>query len=129
MLPPCDGMKKGVPTVRSSSSSVTAAESAGSASSRRTAYVSIAQTKSGIRIHVMPGARMLWIVTMKLIAPSSEESVRMWMLRIQYSWPWQGLVKGEFSDSVGYDHQPACAAPPFENQLSQRTMPPSTKNQ
>ena len=76
-------MKKCVPTVRSSSSSVTAAESAGSATSSRIAYVSIAQTKSGIRIQVMPGARMLWIVTMKLIAPSSDESVRMWRLRIQ----------------------------------------------
>ena len=83
MFPPCDGMKKCVPTVRSSRSSVTPAESAGSARSRRIAYVSIPQTKSGMRIHVMPGARMLWIVTMKLIAPSSEDSVRMWMLRIQ----------------------------------------------
>ena len=83
MLPPCDGMKKCVPTVRSSSSIVTAAESAGNATSRTIAYVSIAQTKSGIRIHVMPGARMLWIVTIRLIAPSNDESVRMWMLRIQ----------------------------------------------
>ena len=79
MLPPCDGMKKCVPAVRSRSRSVTAAEIAGSARSRRIAYVSIAQTKSGIRIQVMPGARMLWIVTMKLIAPRSDESVRMWM--------------------------------------------------
>src|SRR3954453_15795745 len=38
-------------------------------------------------------------------------------------------MKGKFSDKVGYDHQPACAAPPFENQLSQRTMSPSTKSQ
>ena len=58
---------------RSSSSSVTAAEIAGSATSSRIAYVSIAQTKSGMRIHVMPGARMLWIVTMKLIAPRSDD--------------------------------------------------------
>ena len=26
-------------------------------------------TKSGIRLRLMPGARMLWIVTMKLMAP------------------------------------------------------------
>ena len=82
-MPPWDGMKKCVPAWRSSSSSVTAAESAGSATSSRIAYVSIAQTKSGIRIHVIPRVRMLWIVTMKLIAPASDESVRMWMLRIQ----------------------------------------------
>src|SRR5207302_5963652 len=36
---------------------------------------------------------------------------------------------GKFSDSVGYDHQPACGPPPFENQLSQSTMPPSRKSQ
>ena len=83
MLPPCEGMKKCVPTVRSSSSSVTAAEIAGSAMSSRIAYVSIAQTKSGIRIQVIPGARMWWIVTMKLIAPASDDSVRMCIERIQ----------------------------------------------
>ena len=40
-------------------------------------YTSIDQTKSGTRIQFMPRARMFWIVTMKLIAPASDESVRM----------------------------------------------------
>src|SRR3954469_16594969 len=115
MLPPCDGMKKCVPTVRSSSSSVTAAESAGSASSRRTAYVSIAQTKSGIRIQLMPAARMLWIVTMKLIAPRTDEIVVRWIARIQRSWPLPD--SNAESESGGYEYQPARAAPPAENQL------------
>jgi hypothetical protein len=83
MLPPCCGRKKCVPASRSSRSSVTAAESAGRATSRRMAYVSTAQMKSGTRIQVIPRVRMLWIVTRKLIAPASDESVRMWMLRIQ----------------------------------------------
>ena len=39
----------------------------------------------------MPGARMLWIVTMKLIAPASEESDVRWRPRIQRSWPTPGL--------------------------------------
>ena len=76
-------MKKCVPACRSSSSSVSPAESAGSTATSRIAYVSIAQTKSGIRIHVIPRVRMLWIVTMKLIAPASDEIERMCRLRIQ----------------------------------------------
>ena len=32
----------------------------------------IDQTKSGMRVHVIPRVRMLWIVTMKLIAPASD---------------------------------------------------------
>ena len=45
--------------------------------------MSIAHTNSGMRIHVIPRVRMFTIVTMKLIAPASDDSVRMWMLRIQ----------------------------------------------
>ena len=50
---------------------------------RSQAYTSIVQTKSGMRIHVMPAVRMLWIVTMKLIAPASDPIERMWRPRIQ----------------------------------------------
>jgi hypothetical protein len=35
----------------------------------------------------MPGARMLWIVTMKLIAPRIDEIDVRWIARIQRSWP------------------------------------------
>ena len=76
-------MKKCVPALRSSSSIVSPAESAGSTATSRIAYVSIAQTKSGMRIQVMPRARMLWIVTMRLIAPTSDEIERMCSARIQ----------------------------------------------
>ena len=40
----------------------------------RNAYVRIPHTNSGMRIHVMPGARMFMIVVMKLTAPASDES-------------------------------------------------------
>ena len=46
----------------------------GSDSSSRKAVISIDQTKSGILNRVMPGARMLKIVVMKLIAPRIEEA-------------------------------------------------------
>src|SRR5579871_3261395 len=90
------------------------------------AYVTIAQQKSGMRIHDIPLARMLWIVTTKLIAPASDESERMCSPRIQRSWPFPGewLV-----DSGTYDVHPDLAAPPFAKKLSISTTPPSRKSQ
>ena len=53
---------------------MSAPASTGRASSRRNAVTRIDQTKSGILCKVMPGARMLKIVVMKLIAPRIEEA-------------------------------------------------------
>ena len=43
--------------------------------------------KSGIRVQLIPGVRMFTIVTMKLIALASDESVSTCRPRIQRSWP------------------------------------------
>ncbi len=51
---------------------VMAPASTGMASSSRKAVTSIDHTNSGILCSVMPGVRMLKIVVMKLMAPSSE---------------------------------------------------------
>ena len=51
---------------------VIAAASTGSASSSRNAVTRSDQTNSGILCSVMPGARMLKMVVMKLIAPMIE---------------------------------------------------------
>ena len=51
---------------------VIAPASTGTASTSRNAVTSSDQTNSGILCSVMPGARMLKIVVMKFIAPSSE---------------------------------------------------------
>ena len=48
--------------------------STGSARTSRKAVTRTAQTKSGIRWSVMPGARMLKMVVMKLIAPRMEDA-------------------------------------------------------
>ncbi len=48
--------------------------STGSDSSSRNAVTRIAHTKSGILCIVMPGARMLKIVVMKLMAPMIDEA-------------------------------------------------------
>ncbi len=69
---------------------------------------------------------MLWIVTMKLIAPISDASERMCRLRIQRSWP----LPGECSvDSGVYAVQPLDAGPPLAKKLRNRTIPPSRKSQ
>ncbi len=63
-----------VPKLRSVSSMVMAPASTGIESSSRNTVTSCDQTNSGILCSVMPGARMLKIVVMKLIAPRIEEA-------------------------------------------------------
>ncbi len=63
-----------VPKLRSVSSIVIAPARTGSANSSMNAVTSTAQTKSGILCMVMPGARMLKIVVMKLIAPRIDDA-------------------------------------------------------
>src|SRR3546814_18649934 len=53
---------------------VIAAASTGNASSSRKAVTSIDHTNSGILCSVMPGARMLKLVLMKLTAPRIEDA-------------------------------------------------------
>ena len=53
---------------------VMAPASTGTESSNRNAVTSIDHTNSGILCSVMPGARMLKIVVMKLMAPSSDDT-------------------------------------------------------
>ncbi len=63
-----------VPKLRSVSSIVIAPASTGIDSSSRNTVTRIDHTNSGILCSVMPGARMLKIVVMKLIAPRIEEA-------------------------------------------------------
>ena len=56
----------------------------------RTACVSIVQIKSGIRPQLIPGARMLVIVTRMLSAPINEATPVRWTRKIQESTPLDG---------------------------------------
>ncbi|MDT4885064.1 hypothetical protein FQZ97_1212670 [compost metagenome] len=67
-------MKKVVTKLRSVSSMVMPPARTGSDNSSRNAVTSTAQAKSGILCSVMPGARMLRIVVMKLIAPRIDDA-------------------------------------------------------
>ena len=63
-----------VPKLRSVSSMVMAPPNTGSDKSSRNAVTSTDHTNSGILCSVMPGARMLKMVVMKLIAPRIDEA-------------------------------------------------------
>src|SRR6266446_3830690 len=90
--PPPAGSKKVVPKLRSVSSIVIAPASTGSASSNKNAVTRIDHTKSGMRCRVMPGARMLKIVVMKLIELMIDDaparcSAKMTMSTAGPGWP------------------------------------------
>ena len=70
------GKKKLVCATLSISCMMPAASSGGNARSSRNAVTNCAQTKNGIRIHVIPGARNWMIVAMKFTAPSSDDVIR-----------------------------------------------------
>src|ERR1051325_2732291 len=99
-------MYKLVWKTRSMSCRMEAASSGGKARSSRTAVTNCAQQKMGRRPMVMPEARMLMVVTRKLIAPKSEEVMMITMASSHTVCP------GLMMDSGGYEVQPDCAAPP-----------------
>jgi hypothetical protein len=70
---------------------VTAPASTGIVSTSKNAVTRIAQTNSGILCKVMPGARMLKIVVIKLIAPRIEEAPARWIDNIKKSIAGPGL--------------------------------------
>jgi hypothetical protein len=72
--PPPLGVKKVVPKLRSVSSMVMAPASTGIASRIRNTVTSCDHTNNGILCIVMPGARILKIVVMKLIAPRIDDA-------------------------------------------------------
>ena len=74
-----------MPKLRSVNSMVMPPASTGSASSSRKAVISTDQANSGILCSVMPGARMLKIVVMKLMAPRIDEAPAMCSDRIARS--------------------------------------------
>ena len=59
--------------------------------------MSIVHVNSGIRDSRIPGARMLWMVQMKLMAPVIDERPTMCRPTIQKSWP----SPGSSTDSGG----------------------------
>src|SRR2546430_12686505 len=80
-----------------------------------------------MRIQLIPGARMLWIVARKLIAPTSDEIESRCKERIQRSWPLPGEKK--LSDNGGLTYQPGRAAPYFSEKRRRNGIPPARESQ
>jgi hypothetical protein len=60
------------------------------AKSRRNWVTSVIQVNTGIFMRVMPGARMLSTVVIRLTAPASEAKPAIMRPRFQKSMPWVG---------------------------------------
>src|SRR3954470_23149313 len=107
--PPPAGSKNAVQKLRSQISMVIAPASTGTASTSRNAVTSSDQMNSGILCSVMPGARMLKMVTMKFIDPSSELMPARCSANSVQSMPIPGSYMPP--DSGGYSVQPEPDSP------------------
>src|SRR5579875_2824382 len=83
--PPKPAWKKCVPAWRSIRNRTAAAVRLGRAKSSRNEVIMVIQTKSGIRLIVIPGARILKIVTTKFSEPAIDETPSIRMPRAQKS--------------------------------------------
>ena len=111
-MPPLAGLKNDPPRLRSISSSTRALVNTGVASSTSSMVTSTVQVNRGIRNIVMPGARMLKTVVMKLTAPRMEAVPTSSRATIQRSVPIELPGEPTPSDSGAYWVQPASAGPP-----------------
>ena len=105
--PPPAAMKKLVPKYLSVSNMVTAPASTGMDAISRNAVIIQVHTNSGNCMKPMPGARMLNMVAIMLIAPMMEETPRKCTVKIRNGKPspsW--VIRG------GYMVQPPAGAPP-----------------
>jgi len=98
----------------------------GRANSSRNCTTVIIQLKIGIRIRLMPGARMFSTVTIRLMAPVSDAMPVICTPSTQKSMPWVG--ENSASEFGAYMNQPPSAAPPRNHDVF-RKMPPNRKHQ
>src|SRR3972149_12262273 len=80
----------------------------------RTLVTSTVQTRIGIRKRVIPGSRILKMVTRKLIAPRIELVPMRVRDTIHRSWPELGELSGPILDSGGGGGAGAAAPPPLK---------------
>src|ERR1700676_172146 len=108
-----NGTKKLVPTLRSNSSNIPAESSTPNASKPRIAVINQAQQVSGMRIMVMPLARISSVVVIKLSALINAPMQKSAMLITHKSAPSPSPGPAEGSALSGGDPgQPCSAAPP-----------------
>src|SRR6185312_8310756 len=105
-LPPLVGSKNGIPSVLSRNSANVVPERSAVAIMLSTAVPSCAQTNNGIRVYVIPGARILMIVVKKFSPVMVELMPIKKTARAQSDVP-----GGPWSETGGYSVQPASGAP------------------
>ena len=81
--PPADVTKKTVPNNLSKVNSIKATVITGKASTNKIDVISVIQTNNGMRIKLIPGARILIIVTTKLNAAANDATPRTCRLTAQ----------------------------------------------
>ena len=103
-----------VSKLRSKNTMIIAAVMIGIAKTVRNATTSIIHVNTGIRMSVMPGARMFRTVTMKLMADVVDPMPRKMMPTTQKSGPCPGNapVDNGLLVSGAYPNQPPFGAPP-----------------
>src|SRR3954466_12860746 len=90
----------------------------GVAITTRSEVVKFAQTSSGMRQNVMPGARIEMIVTRKFRAVAIDEAPANCTARLKKVWP-----SGVSVASGAYEVQPVANAPPGAKKLASIRMP------
>ena len=98
----------------------------GIANNSKNCVTRIIQVKMGMRIIFIPGARILRMVTIKLMAPVSEAIPVICKPSVQKSIPWLGENKVLLFGA--YMNQPPSAPPP-KNHDEFKNKPPNKKHQ
>src|SRR5689334_10087868 len=80
--------------------------------------VKFAQTSSGMRQKVIPGARIVMIVTRKLRPVATDEAPANWTATLKNVWP-----SGVSVESGAYEVQPVAKAPPGARKLASISRP------
>src|SRR3954463_6344291 len=106
-------LKKSIPIIRSNITKNCEAAMNGVASTTSSDVVKFAHTSSGIRQNVMPGARIVMIVTRKLSAVAIDDAPANCTAMLKKVWP-----SGTWVDSGAYDVQPVENAPPGAKKLA-----------
>ena len=110
-------------------SSTKAIVMAGKARMIRKLTIRVIQVKTGILIMVMPGARMLMIVVMKLKEARRLASPSICNEKIQKSGPISPSTSAKRVSVKGaYPNHPMAGDPPVKNQERLRMIPPDTKH-
>src|SRR3989442_13332557 len=91
----------------------------GVALTTRSEVVKFAHTSSGMRQKVMPGSRMVMIVTRKFSAVAIEDAPANWIAMLKKVWP-----SGMWVESGAYAVQPVEKEPPGARKLRSMMIPP-----